>query len=183
MPRSRRHRRPHRWTLDQNKQAETEREEYKIFECQSDCFQGTARVLLKDISVGDNMNRMVDDQLNVARLKEVMRIEGCLRLDRACHVPVVVNMTDWNSGQVWLDSDGDSQPQIPYPRLSKRSDYTLLALDRESLITAAKEIFEEIGVEDPWWVVDVYVVSPCKLRREGTFDHRADNFQSAHGNS
>ncbi|KAJ5291491.1 hypothetical protein N7478_000742 [Penicillium angulare] len=151
--------------IDPEKQALVEQEENTAFVYQVNYFKGTARVSLTDIAIGNNVNRLIDGHENVARLKEIMRIEGCFRLKKSCHVPVAISSADWDSQRVWFDQTAELQADAPFssfPRLCKCADYTLLALDRESLITAAKEIFQEIGVQDPWWIVDVYVVSPGK---------------------
>lgn len=64
-----------------------------------------------------------------------------------------------------LDEYGSSpQRWVPPGHLAfanfvKAPDYTLLALDQESLITAARARFRELGDENPWWILDVYVTA------------------------
>jgi hypothetical protein len=47
-------------------------------------------------------------------------------------------------------------------QLEVRSDYTLPALDHESVIIAAREMFKELQIEDPWWIADVYITGASK---------------------
>jgi hypothetical protein len=79
-------------------------------------------------------------------------------MSKAFHVPVVIDAVDWDAGRVWLEASA-LRPDLPFDQLCKSPDYTLLALDQESLITAARARFQELGEENPWWIVDVYVTT------------------------
>ncbi|KAJ5449519.1 uncharacterized protein N7458_005968 [Penicillium daleae] len=79
-------------------------------------------------------------------------------MSKAFHVPVVIDAVDWDAGRVWLEASA-LPPDLPFDQLCKSPDYTLLALDQESLITAARARFPELGEENPWWIVDVYVTT------------------------
>jgi hypothetical protein len=72
-------------------------------------------------------------------------------------VPVAIDVTDWDARRVWFQDSALLGPDRPFRQLCKRSDYTLLALDQESLIEAARMRFRELGEDHPWWIVDVYV--------------------------
>ncbi|CAG8285280.1 unnamed protein product [Penicillium salamii] len=163
MPRgTRRHRLPRsRGTnITPRKQREIESDEYKLFTYQKTCFKCVALVQLSDLSIGCDAGRLIDDQQNVVRLKRTLRSQGCYRLSNAFHVPVVIDVADWDAGRVWLQQStlGPAQ-SLRLRQLRKSPDYTLLALDQESLITAARARFRELGEENPWWIVDVYVTA------------------------
>ena len=162
--RTHRHPRPRGATITQSKQREIESDEYKLFTYQKSCFKGVALVQLSDLSVGRHASRLIDGQQNVVRLKRTLRSQGCYRLSKAFHVPVVIDVADWDGRRVWLQPStlGPAQ-SLHLPQLHKSPDYTLLALDQESLITAARERFQELGEENPWWIVDVYVTASGPL--------------------
>jgi hypothetical protein len=146
------------------KQREIESDEYKLFTYQKTCFKCVALVQLSDLSIGCDAGRLIDDQQNVVRLKRTLRSQGCYRLSNAFHVPVVIDVADWDAGRVWLQQStlGPAQ-SLRLRQLRKSPDYTLLALDQESLITAARARFRELGEENPWWIVDVYVTASGPL--------------------
>jgi hypothetical protein len=74
----------------------------------------------------------------------------------------VIDVADWDAGRVWLQPS-PLGPDRSLRQLCKSPDYTLLALDQESLITAARARFQELGEENPWWIVDVYVTAAGPL--------------------
>ena len=43
-------------------------------------------------------------------------------------------------------------------QLETSLNYSLFALDHESVIAAAQDRFKELEIEDPSWVADVYVI-------------------------
>lgn len=139
-------------------QDEVERDELKLFTYQQSCFKGPALVQLSDLCVGRHTSRLIDDRQNVVRLRRTLRTQGCYRLSQEFHVPVAIDVTDWNAGRVWFrDSALRGPGRPPLPQLCKRSDYILLALDQGSLIEAARTRFRELGEDRPWWIADVYV--------------------------
>lgn len=115
---------------------------------------------LSDLLVPRNGNRLMEDEQNATRLEQVLRRQGCYRLTKAVHAPVVIDATDWTDGRAWFQSQESAGlgPNLTLPQLCKEPDFTLLALDQESLIAAAQRHFQELGEENPWWVVDVYVI-------------------------
>lgn len=66
----------------------------------------------------------------------------------------------------WLTKVNSREPTLVrglrMDQLEVRSDYTLPALDYENVIIAAREMFKELQIEDPWWVADVYVTGESK---------------------
>lgn len=142
-------------------QADVEAEERKRFDYHNSCFKGPALVHIDDLDFGNSKNQLIDDGDNVTRLAQILNIQGCLRLNREFHVPVVVDATDWCSKVI--PQEPTLVPGLQMKQLETSPDYTLVALDHESIIAAAREKFNALEVEDPWWVVDVYVIEASKL--------------------
>ncbi|KAJ6008998.1 hypothetical protein N7522_004014 [Penicillium canescens] len=136
-------------------QIDVEKVERKQFDYRDSCFKGPFLVHLCDLEFGQSKNRLIEDGHNVARLNQILSIQGCLRLSREFHVPVVIDAADW------LTKVNSREPTLvrglPMDQLEVRSDYTLPALDHENVIIAAREMFKELQIEDPWWVADVYI--------------------------
>ncbi|KZN94115.1 hypothetical protein EN45_043030 [Penicillium chrysogenum] len=89
-------------------------------------------------------------------------MQGCQRLMRDNHVPVIVPRAHWQD-RVRPRSGGGI-----IPSLDMELDYRLCAYDHENLITAARDF---LGHDDQWWIVDVYLtdneeVSPDDHRNE-----------------
>lgn len=137
-------------------QIDVEKEERKGFEYRNSCFKGAFLVHLCDLDFGQSKNRLIDDGDNVARLTEILDIQGCLRLSRQFHVPVVLDAADWSS-KVMIPREQRLVRGLRMDQLEVRTDYTLPAFDHETVIVAAREKFKELEIEDPWWVADVYV--------------------------
>lgn len=83
-------------------QNEVERDELKLFTYQQSCFKGPALVQLSDLCVGRHTSRLIDDRQNVVRLGRTLRTQGCYRLSKEFHVPVAIDVTDWDAGRVWF---------------------------------------------------------------------------------
>lgn len=167
MPRgTRRHRhpQPRGTTIASTKQREIKSDEYKLFTYQESCFKCVALIQLSDLSIECDASRLIDDQQNIVRLKRTLRSQGCYRLSNAFHIPVVIDVADWDARRVWLQPSmlGPAQ-SLRLRQLRKSLDYTLLALDQESLIAAARARFRELGEENPWWIVDIYVTTSGPL--------------------
>lgn len=97
----------------------------------------------------------MDGRQNIRRLKQIMKIQGCQRLMRDSHVPVIVPRAHWQD-RVRLHSGSGA-----IPSLEMGLDYRLYAYDHENLITAAKHVLDH---DNQWWIVDVYLTD-----NEGAF--------------
>ncbi|KAJ5938465.1 hypothetical protein N7466_001599 [Penicillium verhagenii] len=122
--------------------------ERKLFSYHQSHFQLSARVHLSHLTFEKGFRAWMDDRDNVQRLKKTLEIQGCRRLMRDNHVPVVVSRSDWERRVSPRYGNGIM------PSLNVDLDYRLRALDHENLITAARKKLEP---EDQWWIVDVYV--------------------------
>jgi hypothetical protein len=140
-------------TPDQN---DVELEERKCFDYRDSCFKGHFLVHLCDLDFGQSRNRLINDEDNISRLTNILKIQGCLRLSRQFHVPVVVDAADW--GSKVIPQDPTLVTGLRMNQLETSLDYSLFALDHESVIAAARDRFKELEIEDPWWVADVYVI-------------------------
>ncbi|KAI3181859.1 hypothetical protein DTO027I6_10224 [Penicillium roqueforti] len=83
-------------------------------------------------------------------------MQGCQRLMRDNHVPVIVPRAHWQD-RVRPRSGGGI-----IPSLDMELDYRLCAYDHENLITAARNF---LGHDNQWWIVDVYLTD----NEEGAF--------------
>jgi hypothetical protein len=115
-----------------------------------DHFKVSARVHLSHLLFDKGFRAWMDDRDNMRRLEKVLKIQGCRRLLRDNHVPVIVPRADWERRVSLRDGDGNGI----LPSLNVDLDYRLRALDHENLIAAARKTLDP---EDQWWIVDVYV--------------------------
>lgn len=138
------------------KQREIEVEEYKLSIYRKSCFQGAAIVRLSDLKSDTNFNRDTKNHPNIARLEQLFDYHGFLRLDEKYHIPVMIDSSEWGKGVKWQDPKSLA-PEVPLPELQVAHGCHLFVLDHEDVIAAAEKRFEELNVEDPWCVVDVYV--------------------------
>ncbi|KAJ5465969.1 hypothetical protein N7530_009756, partial [Penicillium desertorum] len=136
-------------------QLDTEKAERKQFDYRNSCFKGPFLVHLCDLDFGQSKNRLIEGGDNVLRLTQILNIQGCLRLSREFHVPVVVDAADWLTN-VTLQEPTLARG-LRMGQIEVGPDYTLFALDHENVISAAREMFKELQIEDPWWVADIYV--------------------------
>ncbi|KAI3182191.1 hypothetical protein DTO027I6_10197 [Penicillium roqueforti] len=83
-------------------------------------------------------------------------MQGCQRLMRDNHVPVIVPRAHWQD-RVRPRSGGGI-----IPSLDMELDYRLCAYDHENLITAARNFLDH---DNQWWIVDVYLTD----NEEGAF--------------
>lgn len=161
MPRRpRRARQRTRHLSETSKQADIEFKEREIADYRNSCFQGSAVVRLSDLSTGQGWWDLTNGGQNVARMRKILNIQGCLRLSRQYHVPVVVDYQDWHS-QVFLE-EPTLVSGLGLPQLGTTRAYSFVALDHRSLIIAAREKFKRLGVDEPWWVIDIYVAGTSK---------------------
>lgn len=119
-------------------------------------YQGSARVRLDCLTFDRGFGHLIDDGRNAMRLEQILEIQGCLRINRDYHVPVLVPAADWGSHIRLLPCETE-----PFPELTVPLHTSLRALDHENLIAAARKI---LYGENRWWVVDVYVEDCGKCR-------------------
>lgn len=142
------------------KQSIIESEERRTQDYKSICYKGNAVVRLSDLSAGKQRWRVIDDGQNSNRIIRLLQVQGCLRLEKQFHVPVLVDSTHWQS-QVFFQ-DPTLAPDLGLPQLATSPGYTFIPLDRKSLIIAAEKYFQQVGVVDPWWIVEIYVSEASK---------------------
>lgn len=138
------------------KQREIEVEECKLSIYRRSCFQGAAIVRLSDLKSDANFKRDTNNHPNIARLEQLFNYHGFLRLDEKYHIPVMIDTSEWGKRVKWQDPKSLA-PEVPLPELEVAHDCQLFVLDHEDVVAAALKRFEELNIEDPWCVVDVYV--------------------------
>ncbi|KAJ5861960.1 hypothetical protein N7455_006028 [Penicillium solitum] len=129
-------------------QRQVEDEEGKLFAYRERRFEMTARVDISRIKFDKTFKRQMDDRQNILRLERIMDTQGCQRLMKECHVPVLVLRADWEHRVRPRIIDGQLH------QLDVDIDYRLRGQDHENLITAARN---KLGPGNQWWMVDVYV--------------------------
>ncbi|GKZ98523.1 hypothetical protein AnigIFM59636_003513 [Aspergillus niger] len=133
-------------------QARIESEEKALEAYRQERYQGSARVRLDCLTFENGFGRLMDDGRNALRLEQILEIQGCLRINRDYHVPVLVRATDWGSHIRLLPGEAE-----PFPELIVPLNMSLRALGHENVIAAARK---KLYGENRWWVVDVYVEDP-----------------------
>ncbi|KAI2928799.1 hypothetical protein CBS147321_10962 [Aspergillus niger] len=133
-------------------QARIETEEKALEAYRQERYQGSARVRLDCLTFENGFGRLMDDGRNALRMEQILEIQGCLRINREYHVPVLVQATDWGSHIRLLPCDTE-----PFPELIVPLNMSLRALGHENVIAAARK---KLYGENRWWVVDVYVEDP-----------------------
>ncbi|RDH26202.1 hypothetical protein BDQ94DRAFT_43141 [Aspergillus welwitschiae] len=136
-------------------QARIESAEKALEAYRQERYQGSARVRLDCLKFENGFGRLMDDGRNALRLEQILEIQGCLRINREYHVPVLVQATDWGSHIRLLPCDTE-----PFPELIVPLNTSLRALGHGNVIAAARK---KLYGENRWWVVDVYVEDPSKL--------------------
>ncbi|KAJ5642610.1 hypothetical protein N7490_006610 [Penicillium lividum] len=136
-------------------QAQVEALEDELFTYRQRHFKVTARVHLSHLTFENGFRERMNDRQNVRRLERIMEIQGCQRLMKDCHVPVLVPAADW--GRRVRQRPGDDL----IPSLDVDFDYHLRAQDHENLIAAARKI---LGPTSQWWIVDFYVTKQDESR-------------------
>ncbi|CAP94187.1 Pc16g15170 [Penicillium rubens Wisconsin 54-1255] len=145
-----------------SRQSEVEHWERKLYDYRESHFELSARVHISHLVFESGFRRRMDGRQNIRRLTQLMKMQGCQRLMRDNHVPVIVPRAHWQD-RVRPRSGGGI-----IPSLDMELDYRLCAYDHENLITAARDF---LGHDDQWWIVDVYLtdneeVSPDDHRNE-----------------
>lgn len=129
-----------------------EEKEKKLYSYRSRCFRLSARVPLHILTFEEGFRSLMNSQENVPRLERLMDTQGCQRLMRENHIPVIVPKEDWLSKVTPVyEEDG---VHCDLPLLSVSHSYHLRALDHESLINAAQII---LTGKDQWLIADIYV--------------------------
>ena len=134
----------------QSQRADAER---KLFVHAQSRFKCSARVRLSSLTYERSFASMMDNRSNSERLKHIMELQGCLRLHSDYHVRVLVDIADWDSNKVRVETrENDSLPELMVPL-----DYRVVAQDHGSLINAARQ---QLQWPNDWWVVDIYLTIP-----------------------
>lgn len=123
-------------------------------------FAGCAKVQFKHLTFDVNHSQptiLALDPKNVERLIQVFKLEGCLRLDIAHHIPAIVNAQTLRESlyQSQVPENTLHGRQNP-PALRFPDNTYLLCLHGKHRIAAAREI---LLPGDTWWTVDLYLDS------------------------
>jgi hypothetical protein len=100
----------------------------------------------------------MNDGRNSIRLERILEIQGCLRINRDYHVPVLINAADWGHRIRFSETANERLPELVVPL-----DTVLRAMNHESLISAARKW---LSPQNRWWVVDVYVEDQGRCHRD-----------------
>ncbi|CAP74112.1 Pc04g00180 [Penicillium rubens Wisconsin 54-1255] len=139
-----------------SRQSEVEHWEQKLYDYRESHFELSARVHISHLFFESGFRRRMDGRQNIRRLTQLMKMQGCQRLMRDNHVPVLVPRAHWQD-RVRPRSGGGI-----IPSLDMELDYRLCAYDHENLITAARNFLDH---DNQWWIVDVYLTD----NEEGAF--------------
>ncbi|CAG7947390.1 unnamed protein product [Penicillium salamii] len=134
--------------MPHSRQSEVEHWERKLYDYRERHFELSARVHLSHLVFETGFRRRMDGRQNICRLERMMKIQGCQRLIRENHVPVIVPRTHWQDYVRPRSGSGI------IPSLDVELDYRLRAYDHENLITAARSVLDH---DNQWWIVDVYL--------------------------
>lgn len=96
-------------------QAQVEALEDQLFAYRQSRFRVTARVHLSHLVFEEGFRERMNNRENVRRLERIMKIQGCQRLMKDCHVPVLVPATDWERRVRQRPGDG-SIPSLEVDR-------------------------------------------------------------------
>ncbi|KAL3468695.1 hypothetical protein BJX99DRAFT_265928, partial [Aspergillus californicus] len=144
-------------------QSRVEREEQSLEAYREERCKGSARVRLDCLSFDNGFSHLINDGRNSIRLERILEIQGCLRINRDYHVPVLVNAADWGHRIRFSETGNGRLPELVVPL-----DTVLRAMNHESLISAARKW---LSPQNRWWVVDVYVEDQGPENEETDVDH------------
>ena len=133
-------------------QARINSEERQLEAYREERYRGSARVHLNCLAFDNGFDHQMDNGRNAIRLEHILEIQGCLRLHRDYHVPVLVDAADWGHRVQFLGGETE-----PFPDLHVPVGTCLRAQSHESIIAAARKKLGQLGPGNQWWVVDVYV--------------------------
>ncbi|KAG2026558.1 hypothetical protein GB937_001339 [Aspergillus fischeri] len=111
-------------------QSRVEQEEQSLEAYREERYQGSARVRLDCLSFDKGFSHLMNDGRNSIRLERILEIQGCLRINRDYHVPVLGSPYSILRDGEWTLA-GAGRP-VGYPR-------------------------KWLSPQNRWWVVDVYV--------------------------
>ncbi|KAH8430169.1 uncharacterized protein LDX57_007839 [Aspergillus melleus] len=137
------------------RQAQVESKEKALEAYRKERFRGSARVRLDCLGFEKGFSRLMDDGRNTVRLERILELQGCLRINRDYHVPVLVDAADWGRTIKMHDSEDELLPELAVPL-----NMLLRAQGYESIVAAARKM---LSGPSRWWVVDVYVEDPGKF--------------------
>ena len=129
-------------------QDQVDKRQRDLYRLEQKHFRITARVDISRLVFEKNFRRLMDGHGNTRQLERILTVEGCQRLRKDCHVPVLVSIQDWERHIRIKASTGN------FPTLEVDLDCELHAQDHENLITAARKT---LALNNQWWIVDVYV--------------------------
>ncbi|KAJ5737288.1 uncharacterized protein N7483_002545 [Penicillium malachiteum] len=144
------------------RQSQVDEKERRLFLYGRRHFQISAKVHLSDVTFEQGFRSRMDNQRSIRRSKKLMEIQGCQRLMRKNHLPVIMSRNDWRN-RVVVDH---SQEDMPY--LTVVGDYQLHALDHRNLIAAA---CQWLDIDDQWWIADIYVTNDDVANADSTALH------------
>lgn len=112
-------------------------------------FRGSFRVRLDCLTFEeDSFRRMMDDRRNVPRMQQILKIQGCLRLDSKYHVPVQISAADWEKLEARPVSGQVAELVVPL-------ESSLIGLDHRDIIEAARKTLSKLN---QWWIVKIFVL-------------------------
>ena len=134
------------------------KEETRRLEDKLSNYRGTAKIHLKHLTFDsiDQKENLIShvDPKNVARLIQIFKIEGCLRLNEEHRIAAIISegvlekaLKGSSLTQHRILAPGDP-PQLKFDGVT-----TIRCLHGKHRIAAAKEV---LVVGDKWWVVDLY---------------------------
>lgn len=139
-------------------------EELHLFTEKKAYFLGTAKVRLRNLGFEHEKEdlpgaRTLDDR-NVARLKNIFELEGCLRLDPEHHVPAIINVEELNAViQQSPEIQAGQLQSCQTPPLLEFGEKVLTCIHGRHRIAAASKI---LSPRDKWWTVDFYSAGKYK---------------------
>lgn len=132
---------------------DNEEESYRYNE-KIEHYLGSAKILLEDLHFEKLKAIEFLDQKNVARLRKVFELEGCLRLDPEHHIPAIIDpaileqsLYQSSVDRAELFSTGN------LPEISLPPQHRLSCLHGRHRIAAAQTF---LIASDRWWTVDFY---------------------------
>ncbi|GIJ92766.1 hypothetical protein Asppvi_002044, partial [Aspergillus pseudoviridinutans] len=81
--------------MQSSRQARIESEEKALETYRKQRYHGSARVRLDCLTFEKGFSHLMDDGSNAMRLERILELQGCLRINRDYHVPVLVDAADW----------------------------------------------------------------------------------------
>ena len=114
--------------MSPSRQAEVEHWERKLYDYKERHFELSARVHISHLVFETGFRRQMDGRQNIRRLKQMMKIQGCQRLMRDNHVPVIVPRAHWQdrvrprSGSGVMSYLGDGV-RLPVVRVRSRKSH------------------------------------------------------------